>query len=127
MNRAASAAIRDVDVVVFVVDRTARTDEDDGADHPGGGSRCVLRSTRWTCWKTRQPCCRTCRPPQSGRRCAILLRYRLRKHNAGGAGGKEILQVPAAGGLFSRRTRSLTRSQRFLAAEIVRENPCAAG
>jgi GTP-binding protein Era len=123
MNRAASAAIRDVDVVVFVVDRTAWTDEDAMvlAQIRQGGLPCLLVVNKVDLLEDK-----TSLLPHlellaaKAEFAAILPVSALRSHNVPEL-EREILKFLPAAEHFYPEDQITDRSQRFLASEIVRE------
>ena len=123
MNRAATSALRDVDVVVFVVDRTAWTDED----------RMVLERVKATGLPTvlvvnkvdllsdksvLLPHLRQLE--EKGDFAAIVPLSALRHHNVEVL-EREIIRFLPESDYFFPEEQITDRSQRFLAAEIVRE------
>jgi GTP-binding protein Era len=123
MNRAATSALRDVDVVVFVVDRTAWTDED----------RMVLERVKATGLPTLLvvnkvdllgdksvllPHLRQLE--EEGDFAAIVPLSALRHHNVEVL-EREIIRFLPESEYFFPEEQITDRSQRFLAAEIVRE------
>jgi GTP-binding protein Era len=123
MNRAATSALRDVDVVVFVVDRTAWTDED----------RMVLERVKATGLPTvlvvnkvdllsdksvLLPHLRQLE--EEGDFAAIVPLSALRHHNVEVL-EREIIRFLPESDYFFPEEQITDRSQRFLAAEIVRE------
>ena len=123
MNRAATRALRDVDVVVFVVDRTAWTDED----------RMVLERVKATGLPTLLvvnkvdllsdksvllPHLRQLE--EAGDFAAIVPLSALRHHNVDVL-EREIIRFLPESEYFFPEEQITDRSQRFLAAEIVRE------
>jgi GTP-binding protein Era len=123
MNRAASAAIRDVDLVVLVVDRTAWTEED----------RLVLEQVR----RARVPVLLVINKvdlledksvllshikmlEEQAEFTAILPLSALRSHNVEQLEHEILACLPESRHLFP-ADQITDRSQRFLAAEIVRE------
>lgn len=123
MNRAASAAIRDVDLVVFVVDRTAWTDEDAMvlAQIKQGSAPCMLVVNKVDLLEDKS----TLLPhlqvlAEKADFAAILPVSALRQHNVAEL-EREILEFLPLAGHFFPEDQITDRSQRFLAAEIVRE------
>jgi len=123
MNRAASAALRDVDLVVFVVDRTAWTDED----------QMVLEQVQAAQLPTLLVVNKVDLLPDKsallpqlqelaarGRFEAILPLSALRGHNVAEL-EREIVRLLPLSEHFFPEDQITDRSQRFLAAEIVRE------
>ncbi len=123
MNRAASAAIRDVDLVVFVVDRTAWTEEDAMVLEQirQGGLPCLLVVNKVDLLEDK-----TSLLPHlqalAGKMdfAAILPVSALRRHNVLEL-EREILKFLPRSEHFFPEDQITDRSQRFLAAEIVRE------
>ncbi|MFV0275929.1 MAG: GTPase Era, partial [Parahaliea sp.] len=123
MNRAASSAIADVDVVVLVVDRTAWTDEDDMV------LRQVQRSglpTVLAVNKVDLLVDKTVLLPQlqvladKGQFAAVVPLSALRQQNLDALEVELLKLLPESVHLFPQE-QITDRSQRFLAAEIVRE------
>lgn len=123
MNRAATAAMRDVDLVVFVVDRTAWTEEDAMVLEQirQGGLPCLLVVNKVDLLEDK-----SCLLPhleflaQQADFAAILPVSALRRHNVEEL-EKEILKFLPVSEHFFPEEQITDRSQRFLAAEIVRE------
>jgi len=123
MNRAATAAMRDVDLVVFVVDRTAWTEEDAMVLEQirQGGLPCLLVINKVDLLEDK-----SCLLPhleflaQQADFAAILPVSALRRHNVEQL-EKEILKFLPVSEHFFPEEQITDRSQRFLAAEIVRE------
>ena len=123
MNRAASAAIRDVDVIAFVVDRTAWTPEDANvlAQIQRSGLPTLLVVNKVDLLADKEDLL-----PHlqllSGKAdfAAILPVSALRQHNVD-ALEQQILQFLPKQDYFFPEDQITDRSQRFLAAEIVRE------
>lgn len=123
MNRAASAAIRDVDVVVMVVDRTAWTEEDAMVLEQvrQGGLPCLLVVNKVDLLEDKAallPHLQTLAAKADF--AAILPVSALRRHNIAEL-EKEIVKLLPESGYFFPEEQITDRSQRFLAAEIVRE------
>lgn len=123
MNRAASAAIRDVDVVVMVVDRTAWTEEDAMVLEQvrQGGLPCLLVVNKVDLLEDKAallPHLKTLAAKADF--AAILPVSALRRHNIAEL-EKEIVKLLPESGYFFPEEQITDRSQRFLAAEIVRE------
>jgi GTPase len=123
MNRAASAAIRDVDLIVFVVDRTAWTEEDamvlEQVRQSGLPTMLVVNKIDLLDDK------KTLLPhlqllADKGNFAAILPVSALRSHNVTEL-EQEILKFLPLSAYFFPEEQITNRSQRFLAAEIVRE------
>lgn len=123
MNRAASAAIRDVDLVVFVVDRTAWTEEDAMVLEQilQGGLPCVLVVNKVDLLEDKSSLLPHLQMlATKADFAAILPASALRQHNVDEL-EREILKfLPVSQFLFPEE-QITDRSQRFLAAEIVRE------
>jgi GTP-binding protein Era len=123
MNREASTAIRDVDLVVLVVDRTAWTDEDSMvlAQIQQSGRPCMLVVNKVDLLEDK-----TALLPHlqelaaKGQFAAILPVSALRQHNVAEL-EQEILKFLPISEHFFPEDQITDRSQRFLAAEIVRE------
>lgn len=123
MNRAASAAIRDVDLVVFVVDRTAWTEEDAMvlAQIEQGGLPCLLVVNKVDLLENKAVLLPHLQIlAQKGEFAAILPVSALRQHNVAEL-EREILKFLPQSGHFFPEEQITDRSQRFLASEIVRE------
>lgn len=123
MNRAASSAIRDVDLVVFVVDRTAWTEEDaavlEQIQHVGLPTMLVINKVDLLADKLELlPHLQM----MAGKAdfAAILPVSALRQHNVD-ALESQILKLLPESEYFFPEDQITDRSQRFLAAEIVRE------
>ena len=123
MNRAATAAMRDVDLVVFVVDRTAWTEEDAMVLEQirQGGLPCLLVVNKVDLLEDKSSLL-----PHlqflAGQAdfAAILPVSALRRHNVEEL-EQEILKFLPVSEHFFPEEQITDRSQRFLAAEIVRE------
>jgi GTP-binding protein Era len=123
MNRAASAAIRDVDLVVFVVDRTAWTEEDaivlEKVQQSGLPTMLVINKVDLLADKAELlPHLKNL--AEKAEFAAILPVSALRLHNID-ALEEQILKLLPESGHFFPEDQITDRSQRFLAAEIVRE------
>lgn len=123
MNRAASAAIRDVDLVVFVLDRTAWTDEDAMVLEQirQGGLPCLLVINKVDLLEDKAsllPHLESLAKKASF--VAIVPVSALRQHNVDEL-EQEILKMLPVSDYFFPEDQITDRSQRFLAAEIVRE------
>lgn len=123
MNRAASAAIRDVDLVVFVVDRTAWTEEDgvvlQQIKQSGLPTMLVVNKIDLLADKTELlPHLKILASKATF--TAILPVSALRQHNVHALEEQILALLPEAGHFFP-EDQITDRSQRFLAAEIVRE------
>jgi GTP-binding protein Era len=123
MNRAASSAIRDVDLVVFVVDRTAWTEEDtmvlQQIQQAGLPAMLVLNKIDLLADKAELlPHLQIV--AGKAEFAAILPVSALRQHNVD-ALEEQILALLPESEYFFPEDQITDRSQRFLAAEIVRE------
>ena len=123
MNRAASAAIRDVDLVVFVVDRTAWTEEDsivlEQIEQSGLPTMLVVNKVDLLADKTELlPHLQSL--AARAEFSAILPVSALRQHNVDALEEQILTLLPESGHFFP-EDQITDRSQRFLAAEIVRE------
>jgi len=123
MNRAASSAIRDVDLVVFVVDRTAWTEEDafvlQQIQQAGLPAILVLNKVDLLADKAELlPHLQIL--AQKANFAAILPVSTLRQHNVDALEDQILKFLPEAEYFFP-ADQITDRSQRFLAAEIVRE------
>jgi GTP-binding protein Era len=123
MNRAASAAIRDVDLVVFVVDRTAWTEEDsivlEQIEQSGLPTMLVVNKIDLLADKTELlPHLQSL--AARAEFSAILPVSALRQHNVDALEEQILTLLPESGHFFP-EDQITDRSQRFLAAEIVRE------
>ena len=123
MNRAASSAIRDVDLVLFVVDRTAWTSEDEWVlDQLQGIEVPVLLVVNKVdlLENKRELLPHLEELSSKAGFGAILPVSALRQHNVAALEDEIVRRLPAS--VFFFPDDQLTdRSQRFLAAEIVRE------
>ena len=123
MNRAASAAIRDVDVVVMVVDRTAWTEEDAMVLEQvrQGGLPCLLVVNKVDLLEDKAALLPHLQAlAAKADFAAILPVSALRRHNIAEL-EREIVKFLPESGYFFPEEQITDRSQRFLAAEIVRE------
>lgn len=123
MNRAASSAIRDVDLVVFVVDRTAWTEEDtfvlQQIQQAGLPAMLVVNKVDLLADKAELlPHLQMVAGKADF--AAILPVSALRQHNVD-ALEEQILKFLPESEYFFPEDQITDRSQRFLAAEIVRE------
>jgi len=123
MNRAASSAIRDVDLVVFVVDRTAWTEEDAAVlqqiQQAGLPTVLVVNKVDLLADKTELlPHLQVLAAKADF--AAILPVSALGRHNIDALEEQILHHLPEADYLFP-EDQITDRSQRFLAAEIVRE------
>ena len=123
MNRAASSAIKDVDLVVFVVDRTAWTEEDamvlEQIERAGLPAMLVVNKVDLLADKADLLPHLQMLAGKSDF-AAILPVSALQKHNVAEL-ETEILKFLPESGYFFPEDQITDRSQRFLAAEIVRE------
>ena len=123
MNRAASSAIRDVDLVVFVVDRTAWTEEDDFVlqqiQQAGLPAMLVLNKIDLLADKA-ELLPHLQKLADKAEFAAILPVSALRQHNVD-ALEEQILKLLPESEYFFPEDQITDRSQRFLAAETVRE------
>jgi len=123
MNRAATNALRDVDVVVFLVDRTAWTEEDEmvlqRVSQAGLPTLLVVNKIDLLEDKS-QLLPHLQKLEKKAEFEAILPLSALRAHNVQEL-ESEILRFLPASGHFFPEEQITDRSQRFLAAEIVRE------
>lgn len=123
MNRAASAAIRDVDVIVFVVDRTAWTEEDRNvlAQAQRSGMPVLLVINKVDLLADKEELLPHLQMlADKADFAAILPVSALRQHNVD-ALEQQILKLLPESDYFFPEDQITDRSQRFLAAEIVRE------
>jgi len=123
MNRAASAAIRDVDLVVMVVDRTAWTEEDTMVleQIQQTGSPCLLVINKIDLLDDKAALLPHLQAlAGKAEFAAILPVSALRRHNVVEL-EQEILKFLPVSEHFFPEDQITDRSQRFLAAEIVRE------
>jgi GTP-binding protein Era len=123
MNRAASSAIKDVDLVVFVVDRTAWTDEDqmvlEQVQQTGLPTLLVVNKVDLLEDKSQLlPHLEVL--DRKGSFEAIVPLSALRTHNVAALEREIVQRLPASEHFFP-EDQITDRSQRFLAAEIVRE------
>jgi GTP-binding protein Era len=123
MNRTASAAIRDVDLVLLVVDRTAWTDEDSMVleQIQQSGRPCLLVVNKVDLLEDKSALLPHLQVlADKGQFAAILPVSALRRHNVEEL-EQEILKFLPVSEHFFPEDQITDRSQRFLAAEIVRE------
>ncbi len=123
MNRAASAAIRDVDVVVMVADRTGWTEEDVMVLEQirQGGLPCLLVVNKVDLLEDKAALLPHLQALAArGEFAAILPVSALRGHNIAEL-EEEIVRFLPESDYFFPEEQLTDRSQRFLAAEIVRE------
>ena len=123
MNRAASSAIRDVDVIVFVVDRTAWTPEDqmvlEQVQRSGLPAILAINKVDLLADKS-QLLPHLQLLAEKADFAAVMPLSALQQHNAAQL-EQEILQFLPESEHFFPEDQITDRSQRFLAAEIVRE------
>jgi len=123
MNRAASSAIRDVDLVVFVVDRTAWTEEDafvlQQIQQAGLPAMLVLNKIDLLADKA-ELLPHLQMVADKAEFAAILPVSALHRHNVDALQEQILKLLPESEYLFP-EDQITDRSQRFLAAEIVRE------
>ena len=123
MNRAASSAIRDVDVIVFVVDRTAWTAEDqmvlEQVQRSGLPVILAINKVDLLADKS-QLLPHLHRLAEKADFAAVMPLSALQQHNVEQL-EQEILQFLPESEHFFPEDQITDRSQRFLAAEIVRE------
>lgn len=123
MNRAATSALRDVDVAVFVVDRTAWTDEDDMvlAQAQACGLPTLLVVNKVDLLEDKEVLLPHLEElAKKGEFVAVLPVSALRRHNVAEL-EREIEALLPSSDHFFPEEQITDRSQRFLAAEIVRE------
>jgi GTP-binding protein Era len=123
MNRAASSAIKDVDVIVFVVDRTAWTDEDEMVLHRvvGAGVPTILAVNKVDLLEDKSRLLPHLQMlAAKGDFAAIMPMSALAHHNVKELEVEILKYLPHATHFFP-EDQITNRSQRFLAAEIVRE------
>lgn len=123
MNRAASSAIRDVDVIVFVVDRTAWTPEDqmvlEQVQRSGLPAILAINKVDLLADKS-QLLPHLQLLAEKADFAAVMPLSALQQHNVAQL-EQEILQFLPESEHFFPEDQITDRSQRFLAAEIVRE------
>jgi GTP-binding protein Era len=123
MNRAASSAIRDVDLVVFVVDRTAWTDEDthvlEQIEQGGLPALLVINKVDLLADKA-ELLPHLEKLADKADFAAILPVSALRQHNIDTLEAEILKFLPQSEHFFP-EDQITDRSQRFLAAEIIRE------
>ncbi|GAB3277657.1 GTPase Era [Parahaliea aestuarii] len=123
MNRAASSAIADVDAVVFVVDRTAWTDEDEMVlqQVQRAGRPAILAVNKVDLLEDKRVLLpRLQELSDKGAFAAVIPLSALRRTNLD-ALEQEVLKLLPESIHFFPEEQITDRSQRFLAAEIVRE------
>jgi GTP-binding protein Era len=123
MNRAASSAIADVDVIVFVVDRTAWTDEDEMVLQRvvSAGVPTILAVNKVDLLEDKRRMLPHLQDlEKKGDFAAIMPLSALQQHNVAELETEILKYLPRARHFFP-EDQITDRSQRFLAAEIVRE------
>jgi GTP-binding protein Era len=123
MNRAASSAIKNVDLIVFVVDRTAWTDEDEFVLHrvTGAGVPAILAVNKTDLLEDKRRLLPHLQElAKKGDFAAIMPLSALHRHNVSELETEILKYLPRASHFFP-EDQITDRSQRFLAAEIVRE------
>lgn len=123
MNRAASSAIRDVDVIVMVVDRTAWTDEDDMVlqQVARAGVPTLLVVNKVDLLDDKKVLLPQLQQlAEKAPFATIIPLSALRRHNFDALEEEILKYLPQAVHFFP-EDQITDRSQRFLAAEIVRE------
>ncbi len=123
MNRAATSALRDVDVVLMVVDRTAWTEEDEMVlqQVKAAGLPILLVINKVDLLDDKRELLPYLQQmEQKGPFHAILPLSALRRHNVDELEEEIVGLLPVAEHFFPEE-QITDRSQRFLAAEIVRE------
>lgn len=123
MNRAATSALRDVDLVVFVVDRTAWTEQDQVVLEyvRRSGLPCLLVVNKVDLLADKGvllPWLETL--AEKADFCEIVPVSALRQHNIEALETQILQRMPLADHYFP-EDQLTDRSQRFMAAEIVRE------
>ncbi|MFV0477279.1 MAG: GTPase Era [Parahaliea sp.] len=124
MNRAASSAIRDVDVVIFVIDRTAWTEEDEMVLQQVRLSALpvIVAVNKVDILEDKQSLLPNLQAlSDRGEFAAIIPLSALRRHNLEALEAEILKLLPPTDVLFFPEEQITDRSQRFLAAEIVRE------
>lgn len=123
MNRAASSAIKDVDAVIFVVDRTAFTEEDEMVLQQVTAARVptILAINKVDLLEDKRSLLPHLQDlATKGDFAAIMPISALSKHNVAELESEIVKFLPTATHFFP-EDQITDRSQRFLAAEIVRE------
>jgi GTP-binding protein Era len=123
MNRTASSAIKDVDLIVMVVDRTAWTDEDEMVlgQVSAGGAPAILAVNKVDLMEQKGDLLPHLQfLAQQGDFKAILPISALNRHNLEELESCIEQELPESVHLFP-EDQLTDRSQRFMAAEIVRE------
>jgi GTP-binding protein Era len=123
MNRAASSAIKDVDVIIMVVDRTAWTDEDEMVLEQvcAGSAPVILAVNKVDLLEQKSDLLPHLQfLAQQGDFKAILPISALNQHNIEELEGCIAQELPESVHFFP-EDQLTDRSQRFMAAEIVRE------
>ena len=123
MNRAASSAIKDVDAIIFVVDRTAFTDEDEMVlrQVSNAGVPTILAINKVDILEDKGsllPHLQTL--SERGDFAAIMPISALSQHNVSELEDEVVKFLPQATHFYP-EDQITDRSQRFLAAEMVRE------
>ncbi len=124
MNRAASSAISDVDLVIFVVDRTAWTAEDELVlQHiQRAGLPTILAVNKVDLLSDKNLLLPQLQAfADQGQFAAIVPVSALRRHNLDALEREVVQRLPESSRHFFPEDQITDRSQRFLAAEIVRE------
>lgn len=123
MNRAASSAIKDVDVVIFVIDRTAFTEEDEMVLAQVSAARVpvILAINKVDLLEDKTSLLPHLQKlATKGDFSAIMPISALSKHNVAELEAEVLKFLPESSHFFP-EDQITDRSQRFLAAEIVRE------
>jgi GTP-binding protein Era len=123
MNRAASSAIRDVDAIVFIVDRTAWTDEDEMvfSQVQGAGVPVLLAVNKVDLLEDKAVLLPHLEQLSARADFAAVIPISaLREHNTQALEDELVQYLPQSAHFFPEE-QITDRSQRFLAAEIVRE------
>ena len=124
MNNAASAAIGEVDLVVMVADRTAWTDEDEAvlSRIRRSGAPCLLVVNKVDLLRDKAALLPHLQSLwETGDFVEILPISALKQHNLDALEREIVSRLPASGHFFFPEDQVTDRSERFLAAEIVRE------
>ena len=123
MNRAASSAIKDVDAIIFVVDRTAFTEEDEMVLQQVAAARVptILAINKVDLLEDKTSLLPHLQGlAKKGDFAAIMPISALSKHNVAELESEVVKFLPTSTHFFP-DDQITDRSQRFLAAEIVRE------
>ena len=123
MNRAASSAIKDVDAIIFVVDRTAFTEEDEMVLQQVAAARVptILAINKVDLLEDKTSLLPHLQNlAKKGDFAAIMPISALSKHNVAELESEVVKFLPTSTHFFP-DDQITDRSQRFLAAEIVRE------